>query len=241
MPVYRTGPDPARKGHQGRECTTLSGMGMGGPESGHFLYGLTKARIEALTDGIFAFAMTLLVTTLEMPEPRGLINPAEVARLVVENFHDFLHYVLAFLILAAFWVSHHMQFHALRVVDRRMIWMNILLLLFVALIPFSTDLAGDYPDIPLSSIVFELNIFLIGGMMFLQWLYATNGRRLVSPEVTDARIAVARRRALVIPGLSLAGIFLSLLGFGGSTIVYLLAPPLILLLDRPIPQETGGN
>jgi uncharacterized membrane protein len=208
--------------------------------SEHIVSGLTKVRIEALTDGIFAFAMTLLVTTLDVPEPPGVLGPAGVARIIMENFPGFLHYVLAFIILAAFWVSHHMQFHALRVVDRQMIWMNILMLLFVALIPFSTDLAGDYPDIPLSSLVFELNIFLIGGMMFLQWLYATDGRRLVSPEVTDSRIAAAGKRALVIPGVSLAGILLALLGFGATTLVYLLAPPLILLADRPGTEETGG-
>jgi uncharacterized membrane protein len=208
--------------------------------SEHIVSGLTKVRIEALTDGIFAFAMTLLVTTLDVPEHLGVPGPAGVARIIMENFPGFLHYVLAFIILAAFWVSHHMQFHALRVVDRRMIWMNILMLLFVALIPFSTDLAGDYPDIPLSSLVFELNIFLIGGMMFLQWLYATDGRRLVSPEVTDSRIAAAGKRALVIPGVSLAGILLALLGFGATTLVYLLAPPLILLADRPGTEETGG-
>ena len=214
---------------------------MSGTETEHLVYGLTKARIEALTDGIFAFAMTLLVTTLEIPEPQAILDPAGVARIIMVNFPDFLHYVLAFAVLAAFWVSHHMQFHALRVVDRRMIWMNIALLLFVALVPFSTDLAGDYPDIPLSSMVFELNIFLIGGMMFLQWLYATDGRRLISPEVTDARIAIARRRGLVIPGVSLAGILLASLGVGASTLVYLLVPPLVLLADGPKTQETGGT
>ncbi|MDD1651574.1 MAG: TMEM175 family protein [Methanomicrobiales archaeon] len=210
---------------------------MSGSESGHLLFGLTKARIEALTDGIFAFAMTLLVTTLDIPEPQGFLGTSGVARIIMENYPGFLHYVMAFLILAAFWVSHHMQFHALRVVDRRMIWMNILLLLFVALLPFSTDLAGDYPDIPLSSMVFETNIFLIGGMMFLQWLYATDGRRLVSPEVTDSRIAASRRRALVLPVVSLAGIILALLGFGASTLVYLLVPPLILLTEGWNPRD----
>jgi uncharacterized membrane protein len=213
---------------------------MGGTGPGHQVYGLTKERIEALTDGIFAFAMTLLVTTLEMPDPQRLLDPAGVALLVGGDFHGFLHYVLAFLILAAFWVSHHMQFHALRVVDRRLIWMNIVLLLFVALVPFSTDLAGDYAGIPLPAIIFELNLCAIGGMMFLQWLYATDGRRLVSPEVTDARIAVSRRRSLVIPGVSLAGILLALLGFGASTLVYLLVPPLILIVDRPVRPATGG-
>jgi TMEM175 potassium channel family protein len=214
---------------------------MTGRADEHLVYGLTKERIEALTDGIFAFAMTLLVTTLEIPEPQGLVNPAEVARLLAVNTPGFLHYVLAFAVLAAFWVSHHMQFHALRVVDRRMIWMNVVLLLFVALVPFSTDLAGDYPDSPLSSMVFEMNIFLIGSMMFIQWLYATEGRRLVSPEVTDSRIATSRKRALVIPGVSLVGILLAFLGFSASTLVYLLVPPLILFADRGRTQVSGGT
>ena len=77
--------------------------------------------------------------------------------------------------------------------------------------------------------------------MFLQWLYATDGRRLISPEVTDARIALARRRGLVIPGVSLTAILLASLGVGASTLVYLLVPPLVLLADGPKTQETGGT
>lgn len=200
---------------------------MTGTAGDHQVYGLTKARIEALTDGIFAFAMTLLVTTLELPTVSGAIPSMDVARILLENFPGFLHYVIAFAALAGFWVGHHMQFHALRFVDRRMIWLNIALLLFVALVPFSTDLVGDYPDIALASIIFEANLFVIGGIMYIQWLYATEGRRLVVPEMSDADISTGVRRNLVLPGVSLTGIVLSLLGVGGTTLIYVTVPPLL--------------
>ncbi|MDD1660576.1 MAG: TMEM175 family protein, partial [Methanomicrobiales archaeon] len=161
------------------------------------------------------------------------------ARIIVENIPGFLHYVIAFAALAGFWVGHHMQFHALRFVDRKMIWLNISFLLFVALVPFSADLVGDYPSIALASIIFEVNLFAIGGFLFLQWLYATEGRRLVAPQVTDSGIARGLRRNLVLPGISLAGILLAVSGVGGTTFVYLAVPPLLLLAGEWNPQ--GAN
>ncbi len=209
---------------------------MTGTEAEHQVYGLTKARIEALTDGIFAFAMTLLVTTLEIPAVSEVTRSTDVARIIVENIPGFLHYVIAFAALAGFWVGHHMQFHALRFVDRTMIWLNISSLLFVALVPFSADLAGDYPGIGLASIIFETNLFVIGGFMYLQWVYATEGRRLVTPQVTDTGIAAGLRRNLVLPGISLAGILLALSGVGGTTFVYLAVPPLLFMAGQWNPQ-----
>ncbi|MDD1657787.1 MAG: DUF1211 domain-containing protein [Methanomicrobiales archaeon] len=209
---------------------------MTGTAGDHQVYGVTKARIEALTDGIFAFAMTLLVTTLEIPEVSGVTHSTDVARIIIENIPGFLHYVIAFAALAGFWVGHHMQFHALRFVDRTMIWLNISLLLFVALVPFSADLVGDYSDIALSSLIFETNLFVIGGFMYVQWLYATEGRRLVDSHVTDAGIAAGLRRNLVLPGISLVGILLALSGVGGSTFVYLAVPPLLVLAGSWNPQ-----
>jgi uncharacterized membrane protein len=210
---------------------------MTGTETEHPVYGLTKSRIEALTDGIFAFAMTLLVTTLELPRVSEVTHSSDVAGLFLGNIPGLLHYVIAFAVLAGYWVGHHMQFHEIRFVDRTMIWLNISCLLFVALVPFSTDLAGDYPGSALASIIFEANLLIIGVFLYLQWRYATEGRRLVVPEVTDTGITGGRRRSLVVSGISLAGILLAIAGVGGTTFVYLAVPPLLLLAGPWNPQE----
>ena len=202
---------------------------MTGSEDSPPVYGLTKSRIEALTDGIFAFSMTLLVTTLELPGVSEGTRSMDVGGIILGNIPGIIHYVIAFAALAGFWVGHHMQFHVLRFVDRTMIWLNISCLLFVALVPFSTDLVGDYPASFLACIIFEANLLVIGFFLYLQWRYATEGRRLVAPQVTDAGIVSGLRRSLVISGISLVGILLAIAGVGGTTFVYLAVPPLLIL------------
>jgi len=70
--------------------------------------GMTTHRIEALTDGIFAIAMTLLVLNLALPETG---NGPELHKLLIGQTHKFFSYALSFLLLALYWVLHHRQFH----------------------------------------------------------------------------------------------------------------------------------
>ncbi len=73
---------------------------------------LTKSRLETLTDGIFAFAMTLLVISLNIPEKAALVQSTGFAtNLLFSLSSDFFHYVLAFLILGVFWLGHHIELH----------------------------------------------------------------------------------------------------------------------------------
>jgi uncharacterized membrane protein len=202
---------------------------MTGEERGQ-VTGLTKGRVEALTDGIFAFAMTLLVTTLDFPNSTTTLPPLAVSSLVSLYSPDLLHYVIAFAVLAGFWVTHHIHFSYIRVMDRTALWINIGCLLFVALLPFSTALAGDYPDTPLAAIVFEANLLVIGLLIVLIWNYATVGRRLVEKSLDERVVLLHARRSLIIPGISALGILLALAGSTWSTAVYLLAAPILLAI-----------
>jgi uncharacterized membrane protein len=197
--------------------------------------GLTKGRLEGLTDGIFAFAMTLLVTTLDFPKPGSTaLPPLTPHEAIVLYFPGFFNYFLAFIILAGFWVGHHALFHHIHSIDRTLLWTNILSLLFVALVPFSTDLAGDYPDVPLAAVIFEVNLLAIGLFLFLIWNYATTERRFVEKDLDERTVRVHGRRALIVPFVSAIGILLALLGFTWTTIVYLTIPFFSLLIRRRV-------
>jgi uncharacterized membrane protein len=190
--------------------------------------GLTKGRVEALTDGIFAFAMTLLVTTLDFPDSARALPPLAL------HLPDLLNYVIAFVVLAGFWIAHHTLFYHIRFIDRTVLWANVLSLLFVAILPFSTDLVGDYADVPLAAILFEVNLLAIGLSLFLIWSYATAGRRLVDPGLEERIVKGQAGRCLVIPAVSALGILLALMGSTWSTLVYAATPVLFLLLGREI-------
>lgn len=113
--------------------------------------GFGKGRIESLTDGIFAFGMTLLVLGAGYPFAVETLAGRPVSQILVQSVPDIILYVISFLILATFWVSHHTQFHHIRSIDRTLLWLNIIILMFIAFIPFSSSIAGVFPANPLAA------------------------------------------------------------------------------------------
>ncbi|PKL68408.1 MAG: DUF1211 domain-containing protein [Methanomicrobiales archaeon HGW-Methanomicrobiales-1] len=186
---------------------------------------LLKGRLEALSDGIFAFAMTLLVIGLSVPDKATLVSSNAYALQVLLNLYSgFVHYAMAFLILGAFWLSQHMQFHSVRTLDKRFIWINLVTLMFVASLPFSSSFSGAFSGVTVGAMVFELNLLLIGMGMSLQWWYATDGNRLTESTLTPAYIRKIRFRNLVVPAVSFVGILFALAGNTWSTAIYMTLP-----------------
>lgn len=194
---------------------------------------LTKSRLEGLSDGIFAFSMTLLVIGINLPDKAAIVqSPAYAARTLFAIYPDFFHYVLAFLILGAFWLSHHVALHPVKSLDRAFVWLNLATLLFVALLPFSTSFAGDFPNVPLGAIVFEANLLVIGMGMVAQWRYATAGSRLVEQDLDPHFTRHVGHMTLIVPALSAAGILIALTGNLYSQSVYMLTPLVAYLIHH---------
>lgn len=194
---------------------------------------LTKGRLEALSDGIFAFAMTLLVIGLNLPDKATMVQSNEFAlHILLSLYSDFFHYILAFLILGAFWLSQHQQFHSVRVPDKTFIWINLVTLMFVALLPFSTSFSGDFPGASMGAIVFEVNLFAIGMGMTCQWWYATTGCRLAESTLKPAYVRRVLIGNLVVPTISVLGILVALTGSLWSSALYMTLPIVEYLIDR---------
>lgn len=194
--------------------------------------GLTKGRVESLTDGIFGFAMTLLVIGVGLPGDPTPAAGMAVGSIVLDLVPDFVHYVIAFLILARFWMSHHIQFARIEWIDRRILWINMMSLLFVALVPFSTSLMGDYPANTEASVIFDANMMIIGLLYLWQWRYASHDGRFVGQHLDRLTIETATRTNIVIPFLSVVGIVLALVGVPWTSLIYIAAPALIIVARR---------
>ena len=182
-------------------------------------------RVCTLIDSIYAFSMTLLVITVDIPskfQHDGAAMP--VQSILLTDIPDILHYFIAFILLALLWYFEHQRFQSLDYLDRPLFCMNIAGLAFVCLIPFTTNLAGDYPADALGAILFEANIFVIGAIAAAQWFYIRRRSAALVPGLTDAHIAREIRWSLVFPILSVAGIALSFVYGSGSIAIYLLAP-----------------
>jgi uncharacterized membrane protein len=102
---------------------------------------MSKGRLEAFSDGVFAIAITLLVLELSVPKghPEGGLWAA-----LGREWPSFFAYLVSFLVIGIMWVNHHAVFDKVRAVDRAVLFANLALLLFVSLIPFPTRLVAEY-------------------------------------------------------------------------------------------------
>lgn len=185
-----------------------------------------KNRLESLTDGIFAFAMTLLVLNIEVPgdAAAAALQPGAVQALLQGLYPDFTHFVLAFVMLAAFWIIAHSFGEHIRYVDRRLLWLSVFKLLFVALIPFSANLADTYVNFPEAALVFEANIIIVGLLLYLQWSYASRNHRLISPNLPESEIGHIKIIIAIMPAIALLAMGLALAGVTWSVLLFALAP-----------------
>ena len=188
---------------------------------------LTTRRIEALADSIFAIAMTLLVLTLTLPDMAQ--TKLSLSQLLADQWPKFFNYALSFLLLAIFWIVHHQQFHVIRRTDRRHVWINIGILMFVALMPFSTDIAGDYSGETLAELVFSANLMILGLLFLLNWWYACWHHRLVDHDLDRETIIRGIRRNCVTPAVAAISMVLSFFIPRWGLTVYMLIPFIHLL------------
>lgn len=156
------------------------------------LPGLGKGRVEALTDGIFATVMTVLVLGLTVPVFTGPLTNSELSLDLSVGIQglvpDMLGYVLSFLILAVMWVSHHSIFHYISRMDRPLLWLNVIFLLMIGFVPFSTALLGRYPLAQLPVIIYGANIVAITITMQALLFYSARNRMLIEHQRTSVII-----------------------------------------------------
>jgi uncharacterized membrane protein len=105
---------------------------------------LSKHRIEALVDGIFAVAMTLLVIELKLPEHANALSSAELLGVLQDLSLTFVSWLLSFLVLALFWTANHRLFSYVRHVDTPLLWYTIVLLAGASLLPFASAVNSRY-------------------------------------------------------------------------------------------------
>jgi uncharacterized membrane protein len=188
---------------------------------------LSTRRLEALVEGIFAFAMTLLVLTLTLPDATQ--TKLGLYQLLAAQWPKFFNYALSFALLAVFWIVHHQQFRYIRRTDSRHIWINIGILMFVALVPFTTDVAGDYSRQMLAELLFSGNLLILGLLFLLNWVYACHNHRLVDADLSQTVVNRGIIRNSITPSVAAISMITALFIPRWGLTVYLLIPIIELL------------
>lgn len=164
--------------------------------------GQKLGRIEALSDGFFSIAMTLLVLDLKLPVSEALHAEADLLRQLAALGPKLLTYLVSFMTLGIFWMGQSAQFSNMHRTDRRLTWLSLLYLLFVSLVPFTTSFLGEHIHFKIAIAVYWLNIFCLGASLYLHWWCAyENDYISVGQGVDKTVLDKAMRRRIVIAQL----------------------------------------
>ena len=194
--------------------------------------GLTKTRIEALCDGVFAIAMTLMIFNIRVPEVPGDLVRTRLAPILFSLWPQFLVYAISFVMLGVYWVGHHNQYHYIRRTNRLLLWINVAFLLCVTLVPFSTALLGRYPTEQIAVVVYAVNLILVGIILLVHWRYAVSRRGLVDSDLAPDLVKQASRRILLAPAILVLAVAFSFLNTIVSLALFAIIPAVYILPGR---------
>ncbi len=155
--------------------------------------GQSLERLSALSDGVFAIAMTLLVLDLRVPVSTAIHSEGDLLSALLVLSPRLLAYFMSFMTLGIFWVGQQTQLSSFARSNRDLTWMQIAFLLVVALMPFSTALLAEFITYRLAVVIYWLNIVLLGGTLWVSWRYATRAGLLKDDSAVDVGRAIERR------------------------------------------------
>ena len=182
------------------------------------------SRLTALSDGVFAVALTLLVLDVKPPQ----VNPALLGSAVLAMAPRLGIFALSSAIVTYYWVSHHSVFTYVRTTDRGLLWLNMLFLFTIVVLPFSAAVLADYPRTAPAIALYGTNVALCSVALSVAWWYAVAKR--LSIDVQEVELRHVAVRTAVSP-------ILALLGVAVSTI----APVISLVLFVSIPVVYGAT
>jgi len=155
-----------------------------------------RERVEALADGIFATVMTILVLSLVVPTVTGMNSTATLQSDLARFLPDLFAYVITFIFLGVLWIGHQSSLSHITKFDLRIVWLNILLLMGVGLIPFTTALLGRYPLQPIADVFYGING--VGVTIVYNVLWFDSRSRHMTHEEPDRSVTLYRNRTLLV-------------------------------------------
>lgn len=148
-------------------------------------------RLEAFSDGVFAIAITLLVLEIKAPHPEPGAAYSLWAALA-DDWPAYIGYVVSFVTIGIYWVNHHYLLHLFRGTNHGLNLLNLLLLMCLSFLPFSTAVLGEnlrQPGQERAAVAFYVLSFLAPAMAwFAMWRYAVAGGRLIDRNLEPAFI-----------------------------------------------------
>jgi uncharacterized membrane protein len=147
---------------------------------------MSKERLEAFSDGVFAVALTLLVLDLHVPSIKNHSSFQQYIEAIMPIIPNIISFVLSFILIAIHWVSHHYFFSHLRNIPLALVWLNNLFLLWICFMPFPTTMLGEHATDQFPVLLYGINQLLAALTFFAFRDYARKNRLFSDPAIAKA-------------------------------------------------------
>ena len=150
-------------------------------------------RLAAISDGIFAVAMTLLVLDLRGPAANLVHSDHDLWLGLCAMMPQLITWLMSFMTLGIFWVGQQAQLNQLERCDRHLAWIHLAFLCAVSVLPFSTRLLAEFISMRTALLVYWANILALGMVLYMSWKYAASAGLVKSDLPAEAGKAIERR------------------------------------------------
>ena len=191
-------------------------------------------RLILFIDAVFAIAITLLVIELKLPE-MDIVNNSTLTDALIQTIPHFFSFLLSFMIIAIYWVSHHRMFYYVIDYDKKLIWLNLFFLFFIALMPFSSNVYGVYSGFNAAFLLYVFNISMLALFNFTMYGYISKPKNKLSHGLENPRlVSYFKARSWVVPMCFGIGVIISLLSTTRWVIGLSRMSPLLIIIGMRI-------
>jgi uncharacterized membrane protein len=163
-------------------------------------------RLTFFSDAVFAIAITLLALEIRLPAGADSATDRELTLALLGMWHKYLAFIISFLVIGTFWISHHRKFRFILRYDSNLLSINLLFLMTIAFMPFPSSVISENAN-RTATIFYALIMSLAGLLSTAIWVYAEHNNRLI-----DAQLDKATRRRLLYGPLLSTGVFVLSIG-----------------------------
>jgi len=186
-------------------------------------------RLIFFSDAVFSIAVTLLALEIRLPTDKSSLGNDELLQMLLALWPKYLAYVLSFLIVGSFWLGHHRRFHFIKRYDSRLIFLNLVLLMVIAFIPFPTAVISEHGN-QTATIFYALTMAVTGLLSTGIWVYAAHNHRLIDPDLPAHTIRRDTLRQLAVPAVFLLSVGLAFINYDLAKYSWILVAPAVLLI-----------
>ena len=186
-------------------------------------------RLVFFSDAVFAIAITLLALEIRLPEDAGGLSNQQLFNSLVAIWPKYLSFIISFLVIGNFWIAHHRRYRYIQRYDTRLMLLNLLVLMSIAFIPFSTAVISQSGN-RTATIYYALSISATGLLSAFLWLYASWKNRLLKANFNREFAQQNFLSILTVPAIFLSSIGIAFINPDLAKFSWILIVPALMIV-----------